>query len=67
MKELTICNSIVREWFYARDIKLYRLISFAKRTVGNRTRPSLDIFDNLGLWIVDSIWVGNWGLDLTED
>jgi hypothetical protein len=32
--------------------------------VDNEIRPSyLDIFDDLGLWIVDSIWVGIWGLD----
>jgi hypothetical protein len=43
---------------------MYGLISIAKRTVGNRTRPSyIDMFDDLGLWIVDSIRVGIWGLD----
>jgi hypothetical protein len=26
MKELTICNLIVREWLYTRDIEMYKLI-----------------------------------------
>jgi hypothetical protein len=48
---------------------MYRLMSFAKRTVGNRTRPSsLEMFDDSDLWIVDLIRVENWGLDLfTKD